>query len=56
MLKSLWFKICCAIYNTVIVMPLTRSIYDVYADKFNKEMSQDFFSMVDIGTGTGKPL
>jgi methylase of polypeptide subunit release factors len=28
----------------------------MYAAKFNKEMPEDHFSMVDIGTGTGKPL
>lgn len=55
-LKSFWFKICCLIYDIVIVMPLTRSIYNIYADKFNKEIDEDSFSMVDIGTGTGKPL
>jgi ubiquinone/menaquinone biosynthesis C-methylase UbiE len=44
------------IYNIVIVLPLTRSIYNIYADKFNKEINEDTFSMVDIGTGTGKPL
>ena len=54
--KKIWFKICCAIYNFVIVLPLTRSIYVIYANKFNKEIMEDTFSMVDIGTGTGKPL
>lgn len=43
------------IYNTFIVLPLTKTVYVHTADKINKEFSKDF-SMVDIGTGTGLPL
>lgn len=55
-LKTIWFSICCAIYNIVIVIPFTRAVYNIYAAKFNKEIMEESFSMVDIGTGTGKPL
>lgn len=55
-LKTLWFSICCLIYDVVITYPLTRSIYKYYSKILNNTFKDKPFTMVDIGMGTGAPL
>ena len=54
--KEIWFRLCCFIYNQVIVHPMTKAIYVEYADVLNKKFKGKPYSMLDIGTGTGLPL
>lgn len=55
-LKTIWFSICCYIYDFVITYPLTKSIYTHYSTVLEKAFKGEPYNMIDIGTGTGSPL
>ena len=55
-LKAFFQYLCSLIYDTFIVMPVTKVIYQQEARRLNGVYDRKPFSMLDIGTGTGLPL
>ena len=55
-LKAMLQYLCSLVYDTFIVHPVTKVIYQQEAARQNEEFEGKPFSLLDIGTGTGLPL